>query len=664
MTAILTAERALSPPNLENELLEHVLFYGGKTRRRSYEYLRSLLESALSFAEVQAHYGDDITAQRKRVFRVFRHVEETILDKGLSEDEAKLLRTIAQDITGLASPTLLHEAMFVPNIASLFSPDQQAAWAEDIRSHKWLGCYIQTELGHGSNLRALETTATFIKEADAFEIHSPTLTSIKYWPGALANTANIGVIYARLLVDGKDLGVHSFLIQLRDFATHTPLPGITLGGIGSKFGFNTVDNGFAQFDRVRIPRLHMAMKFNTLSKDGVYARVQGAKREVSYITMLQMRFFMIIGSGKQLSKAATIAVRYSAVRHQGANASNPSEEMQVLNYQSQQHRLLPRLAESYAIIIAGNRLLSFAQRATEMVAQGSTDAGVLALTHATGCAVKVFASELSTRGIEICRRGCGGHGYLQTSGLPELVAYNAQFVTAEGENYVLSQQTTKTLLKMLAAARAGMVASLPAELRFFETIDAPVEVWDATQLTSADYEALFQARLLGILVQMESTAAAYPSLEEAIQANLILSHHLSMCFGKFVLVREFAALLNTTPIAPENKAILDDVFALFCVSQLLEDMSDFLALGCLPLKAASQCQTLQIAILGRLRPHAVTLVDAFGFSDIALNSNLGRHDGNVYEALMNASRAYSNDSTVSFDEYLEPLRAKARRAKL
>ncbi|OQR99925.1 peroxisomal acyl-coenzyme A oxidase [Thraustotheca clavata] len=663
---ILEKERSQSPASLPTELREKVLFYGGKERLGRYEYLRSLLEPKLTIAECQKHYGESVDDQRRRVFRVYRHVEETILDKKLNVEDAKLLRNIAQDITGLASPTLLHEAMFVPNISSLFSEEQQAQWSKEIQSYNWLGCYIQTELGHGSNLRALETTATFRQDLDMFEIHSPTLTSVKYWPGALANTANIGVIYARLIVHGKDYGVHSFLIQIRDFKTHQVLPGISLGGIGTKFGFNTVDNGFAKFDRVLIPRSHMAMKFNTLSKDGVYSRVKGAKQEVSYITMLQMRYFMIIGSGKQLSKAATIAIRYSAVRFQGANASKPNEEMQVLNYQSQQHRLLPRLAESYAVIIAGNRLLSFSHLATQMVAKGKTDGGMLALSHATGCAVKVFASELSTRGIEICRRGCGGHGYLQSSGLPELLAYNAQFVTAEGENYVLSQQTTKTLLKMLSVSRSGMTNSLPQELRFFESIGTPSTPRDVTSVGIFDYEGLFQTRLLCVLAQMESKVSSFNSLEEAIQSNLILSHHLSMCFGKFVLIREFSALLcdPSLNLNKQSLSILQDIFQLFCISQILEDMSDFLSHGCLSLSSADACQALQIDLLKRLRPHAVALVDAFGFSDLTLNSTLGRFDGNVYQALMESSEAYPNDSIVSFTEYLKPLRAKAQRANL
>lgn len=43
-----------------------------------------------------------------------------------------------------------------------------------IVKHKILGCYAQTELGHGSDIVALETTATLDKETDEFVINSPT----------------------------------------------------------------------------------------------------------------------------------------------------------------------------------------------------------------------------------------------------------------------------------------------------------------------------------------------------------------------------------------------------------------------------------------------------------------------------------------------------------
>lgn len=69
------------------------------------------------------------------------------------------------------------------------------------------GTYAQTELGHGSNVAALETTATFDQEKDEFIIHSPTISSTKYWPGDLGLISNHAIVYAQCLIKGKNYGV-------------------------------------------------------------------------------------------------------------------------------------------------------------------------------------------------------------------------------------------------------------------------------------------------------------------------------------------------------------------------------------------------------------------------------------------------------------------------
>ena len=51
---------------------------------------------------------------------------------------------------------------------------------------------------------------------------------------------------------------------------------------------------------------------------------------------------------------------------------------------------------------------------------------------------------------EMLKQSCGGHGYLQVSGLtkPHL-DFGIGIVTAEGDNHVLMQQTSMILLKRL-----------------------------------------------------------------------------------------------------------------------------------------------------------------------------------------------------------------------
>jgi alkylation response protein AidB-like acyl-CoA dehydrogenase len=56
----------------------------------------------------------------------------------------------------------------------------------------------------------------------------------------------------------------AFIVQIRSLEDHTPLPNVTVGDIGVKFGnggYNSMDNGLLRFDHVRIPRENMLMKY-------------------------------------------------------------------------------------------------------------------------------------------------------------------------------------------------------------------------------------------------------------------------------------------------------------------------------------------------------------------------------------------------------------------
>lgn len=71
------------------------------------------------------------------------------------------------------------QGMFVPAIKGQGTEEQQKKWLPLAYRFQIIGCYAQTELGHGSNVQGLETTATFDPKTDEFVIHSPTLTSSK-----------------------------------------------------------------------------------------------------------------------------------------------------------------------------------------------------------------------------------------------------------------------------------------------------------------------------------------------------------------------------------------------------------------------------------------------------------------------------------------------------
>ncbi|KAF2885800.1 hypothetical protein ILUMI_20383 [Ignelater luminosus] len=212
------------------------------------------------------------------------------------------------------NPLALHYVMFIPTVMGQGNYEQQAEWIQRAWNCEIVGTYAQTELGHGTFIRGLETTATYDPKTEEFVLNSPSLTAYKWWPGGLGHTANYAVVVAQLYTQGKCHGIHPFIVQLRDEETHMPLHGIKIGEIGCKLGMNGANNGYLGFDNVRIPRVNMLMKNNQVLPDGTY--VQSPSSKLTYGTMVFVRVVLVQDAANYLKKAVTIAVRYSCVRHQ------------------------------------------------------------------------------------------------------------------------------------------------------------------------------------------------------------------------------------------------------------------------------------------------------------------------------------------------------------
>lgn len=134
---------------------------------------------------------------------------------------------------------------FIPVINSQGTDEQIEKWIPPAEKFQIIGCYAQTELGHGSNLSQLETTATFIRDTDEWEINSTSFTAAKWWIGGLGAICTHAVVQARLFIDCKDYGAHVFVVPIRSLEDHKSFPGIEVGDIGPKAygGFNKMENG-------------------------------------------------------------------------------------------------------------------------------------------------------------------------------------------------------------------------------------------------------------------------------------------------------------------------------------------------------------------------------------------------------------------------------------
>ena len=227
---------------------------------------------------------------------------------------------------------------------------------------------------------------------------------MKWWPGGLGKTANCAIVMAHLYSKGTNYGMFPFFVQIRDWDTHQPIPGVISGDIGPKIGLNSVDNGFLKFYRHRIPRENMLMGNAEILPDGTFHQ-KTKKKKATYSTMTLVRTTIVYAFGSMaLAAATTIGIRYSAVRRQ--SELKPGEpEPQVMDYQTQQYKLYPYLAMAYAFrFVAYDLFQLFFQ---VMYGAEPGDDSLMAETHALSSGLKAHCTYMAALGIEQARRDAG-----------------------------------------------------------------------------------------------------------------------------------------------------------------------------------------------------------------------------------------------------------------
>ncbi|GMH52997.1 hypothetical protein TrRE_jg6324 [Triparma retinervis] len=578
-------------------------------------------------------------------------------------DFVSLISATADDM-----PSLLHWGMFVPSCKTLLSDEQQKYWLPRCHDCRVVGCYAQTELGHGSNVRALETEARFESDGKGgaeWILNTPTLTSTKFWPGSLGKTANTAMVIARLIDgEGVDRGVHNFIVPIRDYVTHLPLPGITVGDIGSKIGYNTMDNGFLKLENVRVPLDNMAMRFVKVDGDGRYSKRGGgsATQKIAYLTMMQVRAQIVGMAGLNLAMATTIAVRYSAVRVQGYDAKG-KKEVQILNYVQQQHRLFGHLASSYCFWIGGRAILKRLKETERELVEGSGKVrkGDMGDLHASLSALKAYCSGAAADGIEDCRKACGGHGYLVASGFPELLTTYLQNPTVEGDNHMLPQQVCKVLLKLLRSAVEGGEGAVEKDWRGCDCYYLVGEVREEEGGVEGGVEGmegllrLFKARAGRLLVRLgerleQLVGEEGMDMAEAWNLCLVEMARLSKAHAVVLLLKHFVQGLELFEAA--ERRIMEVLCRLWALQIVERDAGDFV--GVVGEDVIEGVRDNVVRLLGEVRKSAVVLVDAFDFTDFRLKSALGRFDGNVYPDIMKAAMK----DTMNEKEVWEPVVVK------
>ncbi|KAJ3052648.1 fatty-acyl coenzyme A oxidase [Rhizophlyctis rosea] len=562
----------------------------------------------------------------------------------------------------------VHYGLFFGALRGQATPEQFSYWAQKgaVTLNGMVGCFAMTELGHGSNVAGLETTATYDEASDEFIIHTPTLTATKWWIGGAAQTATHAAVFAQLIVKGKKYGVKTFIVPLRDPQTFELKPGVVIGDIGAKMGRHGIDNGYIQFTYVRIPRSYMLMKHSKVSRRGDVK--EPPLQQLAYGALISGRVSMVTDSGNVAKKALTVAIRYAAIRRQfGSKPTEP--ETKILDYVIHQYRLMPLLAQAFAMhftAVEVNRIYESLMVRLDTLHPGSKDQEEvleqLKEVHGTSAGLKAFCTWTCLNIIDQCRQACGGHGYSAYTGLASTYSDFAVHCTWEGDNTILTLQAGRYLVGCYREAKsgkkqAGGVAYLnnlqsilgkrcevktPSEIASLSVIAEAFSLVAANVVKKAgdDFEAALSRGL--------KEEAAH---EECSQVRLAAAKMHS--FG--YLFHRFRDAAERCP--RELREMLEKLCLLYGLYTVAENSGAFLQYGYFTPEQIDWIRAEVSELCRWVRGRAVPLTDAFNYSNFVLNSPLGRFDGNAYESYFGVvQRAYpAGQVPAYFDRQIKPL---------
>lgn len=193
------------------------------------------------------------------------------------------------------------------------------------------------------------------------------------------------MVFAQTIIKGKNHGVYPFLVQIKDNDFNW-MPGIEGGDIGPKIGFHAKENGYMYLRNVRIPKSNLFTKYVEVSDCGEFKQIGDPR--IAHGTMMFIRELISCSVPKLYAQAIIISTRYSFFRKQGVG--HKKEESTILDYQLQQDKVLPRIAEYYAITLAGTKILEVSTENSVKIPK--KDFSLLQETHSDLCFSKALFS--------------------------------------------------------------------------------------------------------------------------------------------------------------------------------------------------------------------------------------------------------------------------------
>ncbi len=499
-------------------------------------------------------------------------------------------------------------------------------YLKDIGTLELPGCFAMTETGHGSNVKGIETTATYDHATRSIVVNTPNELAKKEYIGNAAVHGQMATVFAKLIVDGKDYGVSAVVVPLRDKKGNLAT-GVTIEDCGRKMGLNGVDNGKIHFNQVRVPYDNMLDRFCSVTAEGNFH---------SSIASDNRRFFTMLGtlvggrigiprSGNAASKAGlTIALRYGDKRPQFGPEGGA--EVPILNYRIHQRRLIPYLANTYALHFSLNYLTERFLKRTESDMQE---------IEALAAGLKSFATWNTTACLQECREACGGKGYLSENRIEKMKNDSDIYTTFEGDNTVLMQLVAKSRLSEFKQEFGNM--NLFGVLNYVAD-QAATSISEKNPFTTRNTD---EAHLLDFEFHLNAfeyrerdiLTSAAKRLRKLITGgmdsfdafNVCQSHLIDVAEAhveRVILERFIHQVMETKD--PGCRAVLTKLCQLFALNQMEKNRGWYLESGYMEPVKTKAIRKLVSQLCWDLRQEAVPLVDAFKIPEACLGAPIAR----------------------------------------
>lgn len=488
------------------------------------------------------------------------------------------------------------------------------------------GCFAMTETGHGSNVRGIETTATYDHQHKTFTIHTPTDAAQKEYIGNAALHGKIATVFAKIIIEGKDHGVGAFVVPLRN-DEGSLLPGITIKDCGRKLGLNGVDNGVIRFNQVVIPAEEMLDRFASVNKEGKFD---------SPIASENRRFFTMLGalvggrigiprSGLAASRTGlTIAIRYGDGRKQFGPEGGA--EVPILNYRAHQRRLIPKLANTYALHFSLRHLTDrYVNRKEDDMQE----------IEALAAGLKAIATWHTTDTLQECREACGGKGYLWENRIGTLKNDTDIYTTFEGDNTVLLQLVAKSRLSDFKQEFSSMGALGILNVIAEQAITAITEMnpvvirrTDEEHLLDPEFhkEAFYFRQRDMLFSVAKRLRRLITSGMDSFDAFNVCQHHLietSVAYINSIILEQFQLAIDQTEDTA-CRQMLEKLYQVYVLNHLEENKGWFLEQGYMDGVKTKAIRKLLNQLCWEVRQDAVPLVDAFGIPESCLFAPIAR----------------------------------------